>query len=282
MATFYGRIGKVTLLQSRDGILPKFEPEASKRVGDALISYGVDVRLNTRVQSFHKKEVGFEARLTNGQTVTASTVLLAAGRRPRHTSVGLESVRIKDIYKLDVDDSLCVKGTNWLYAMGDSNSRNMMTHMGEYQARAAALTIIAKSQGQNITPQPWDQFSATADRECVTQVVFTDPQVASAGFTVAQAKARGINVQEVTVPFQFPGAWVHAEFDFDGWAQWVIDVDKELLVGATFVGRGIGDLLHPSTVAIVGNVPIPRLWHAVAAFPTMSEIYSSLLAASGY
>ena len=155
--------------------------------------------------------------------------------------------------------------------------------MGVYQARAAALTIIAEAGGrQPLKRQVWDDFSATADHSAISQVVVTDPNVASAGLTLKEAKHKGINVKEVAVPFMFPGAWLHAEFNYDGWAQSVIDVDKEVLVGATFVGREAGALLHASTVAIVGQIPVSRLWHAVASFPTLSEVYTVLLGASGY
>jgi pyruvate/2-oxoglutarate dehydrogenase complex dihydrolipoamide dehydrogenase (E3) component len=122
----------------------------------------------------------------------------------------------------------------------------------------------------------------TADHESFPQVVFTDANVASVGLTVAAAKAKGINVREVVVGFQFPGAWVHAERNYEGWAQWVVDADEGVLRGATIVGREAVDLLHASTVAIVGRVPIELLWHAVPSFPSMSEIYVALLNASGY
>ena len=154
--------------------------------------------------------------------------------------------------------------------------------MGVYQARAAALNIIATARGEKPIITPWSPFAATADHSAASQVVVTDPNVASAGLTLATAKKRGLNVKEVTVPFMFPGAWVHAEFNYDGWAQWVIDVDKGVLVGTTIVGSESADLLHASTVAIAAQVPVERLRHAVASFPTMSEIYTQLLLASGY
>lgn len=71
----------------------------------------------------------------------------------------------------------------------------------------------------------------------------------------------------------FPRAWVHTEFSYDGWAQWVIYVEKRVLVSAIFVGREAGGLLHASTVVIVSQVPVSRLWHAVAGFPILREIY---------
>ena len=286
MATFYGSFQKkVTLISSSAGLLPKFEPEAGKRVLKALEDRGVAVQTLTTVQAFRKKGEGFEADLSDGTKVAGTTVLMATGRKANTDGIGLEQFGIQNQQKLDVDDSLCIKTSKgkWLFAIGDANGRSPLTHMGVYQARAAANTIISEAQGNGASEKrPWDEYSATADDSAIAQVVVTDPNVASAGLTLAEAKRRGFNVKEVAVPFLFPGAWVHAEFNYDGWAQWVIDVDREVLIGATFVGREAGGLLHASTVAIVGEVPVSRLWHAVASFPTLSEIYTALLNASGY
>ena len=144
------------------------------------------------------------------------------------------------------------------------------------------MSMIATARSKEPAITPWSSFAATADHSAATQVVVTDPNVASVGLTLAEPKKKGLNLKEVVVPFQFPGAWVHAEFDYDGWAQWVIDADKGVLVGATVIDRGAGDLLRASNLVVVGEVPVERLWHAVATLPTMSEIYSRLLLASGY
>ena len=170
----------------------------------------------------------------------------------------------------------------WLYAIGDCNGRSPLTHVGVYQSRAAGLTIIARSQGKEPRIEPWNQYAATSDHSAVSQVAMTDPNVASCGMTLAEAEKAGLNVKKVAVPFQFPGAWVSYEMNYAGWAQWVIDMDNEVLVGAKFVAREASGLLHASTVAIVGKVPLQRLFHAVAAFPTMSEIYTALFGASGH
>lgn len=284
MATFFGNITKVSLITSAKELLPHFEPEAGKRVREALVTNGVNVFLTTKVNSFQagKSDDNFEAHLSNGKTISASKVMLATGRKPNTDRIGLEHLKIPQNSKLPMDDSLCVAETGWLYAIGDVNERNLLTHMGAYHARAVANTIVARAKGESFVPQPWDKFSATSDHASGSQVVMTDPNVASAGLTLSQAKAQGFNVKEVTSTFQFPGAWLYAEFNYEGWGQWVVDTDREVLLGATFVGRQAGDLLHASTVAIVGQVPISRLWHAVASFPTMSEIYTALLRASGF
>ena len=152
-----------------------------------------------------------------------------------------------------------------------------------YQSHCAAEAIIARQKGiifDDSSPIPWSRYTATADHHCTPQVIVTDPIVATAGLTLSEARKKGLNAKEVAVPFQFPGAWLHGD-DYDGWAQWVVDIEARKLVGATFVGRDASDLLHASTVAIVGEVTLDRLRHAIASFPTMSQIYLQLFNACG-
>ncbi|ETN45259.1 uncharacterized protein HMPREF1541_09090 [Cyphellophora europaea CBS 101466] len=286
MATFYGSLGKrVTLISSSKRLLPRCEPEASELVKKSLTALGVEVCLSTAIDKLSKVDKDkFKADLASGDHLTGSVLLLATGRRASTQDLGLEDLGVKVHPKLEVSESLCVATATgkWLYAIGDANGRNPMTHMGVYQARTAGLAIIARSRKMALVEEPFNDFSATADHEMVPQIIFTDPHVAMVGLTAAQAEAKGLNAKIVAVPFMFPGAFVHAELNYEGWAQWVIDEDTKILVGATIVGREAGDLLHASTVAIVGRIPVPKLWHAVASFPSMSEVYTALLMASGY
>lgn len=126
----------------------------------------------------------------------------------------------------------------------------------------------------------WSKCNAIADRTAISQVVFTDPQVASVGLTFAAAKKAGKSVREVATPFKASGAALH-EDGYPGWAQWVVDTQANTLVGATFVGRDAADLLHASTVAVAGAVPLDNLWHAIPCFPTLSEVYLDLMEACG-
>jgi len=114
----------------------------------------------------------------------------------------------------------------------------------------------------------------------VPQVVFTDPIVASVGLTSAAAKAAGRSVREIAVPFMIPGSILHAD-GYTGWAQWIVDPASNTLLGATFVGRDVADLLHASTVAVAASVTLGRLVHAVPSFPTMTEVYLTLIDAAG-
>ncbi|KAL3490233.1 hypothetical protein BJX62DRAFT_238373 [Aspergillus germanicus] len=283
MASAYaGYGGKVTLLSASAEILPGQEPQAGRLVREALQDANVDVRVSVRATHVQKNADGsVTVVLSDGSTVTGSTLLIATGRTPRTHGIGLERLAISP--RVEVDGSLVVTaaGGNWLYAIGDANRLSPTTHMGAYQARIAANAIIARAQSamSPLDTSAWSKFTNTADEKAVSRVIFTDPNVAHVGLTVAEAKEKGIKARAVEADFQFPGAWVHAEFNYKGWANWVIDSERNTLVGATFVGREAADLVHASTVAIVGEVPLDRLRHAIPAFPTVSEIYTALYAA---
>lgn len=287
MATAYRSYGaKITLISSSAEVLPKLEPEAGKRVRESLVSRGVTILLSTKVKTVERTTEGINVSLSTGGSISGSELLVAAGRRPRTSDIGLESVGLEGLKgaALPVDDAMTVKSVagEWLYAIGDANGRAMTTHMGKYQARVAADNIIARIKGAEIASkaEPWNKYTAFADRTAISQIVFTDPNVACVGLTLAEAKKAGKSVREVATPFKAPGAAYH-EDGYSGWAQWVVDTTTNQLVGATFVGRDAADLLHASTVAVAGGVSLDKLWHAIPGFPALSEVYLDLMEACG-
>ncbi|HEY4624367.1 MAG TPA: hypothetical protein VIH01_00020 [Blastococcus sp.] len=178
---------------------------------------------------------------------------------------------------LDVDDTLRVTGSTWLYGVGDVNGRRLLTHMGKYQARQAGNAIVARARGEEVDTADWSPFVATADTFATPSVVFTTPQVAGVGRTAAEAEAAGLPHRVVEYPIGgVSGASLFAD-GYEGTAIAVVDTDREVLLGVTFVGPAVAELLHAATIAVAGEVPISRLWHAVPAFPTMSEIWLRLL-----
>jgi dihydrolipoamide dehydrogenase len=167
-----------------------------------------------------------------------------------------------------------VDGFDWLYAAGDVNGRNLLTHMGKYQGRICGDVIAARAEGE---PDDSPKLRATADHEAVPQVVFTDPQACSVGLTEAQARARGIDVRVVAHdPGQVAGGSLQGD-GYSGRAALVVDQERGVVVGASFVAPEIAELLHSATVAIVGRIPLDRLWHAVPSYPTVSEVWLRLL-----
>lgn len=205
--------------------------------------------------------------LADGSELTGDELLVATGRRANTDDIGLETVGLQPGGFLAVDDSLRVRGVDgdWLYAAGDVNGRALLTHQGKYQARLVGDIIAGHPR------QAW------ADHVAVPRVTFTDPQVAAVGKTEAQARDAGVAVRTVRYDLGATAAGALAGEGVHGTAQLVIDADQRLLIGATFVGPGVAELVHAATIAIVGKVTIDTLWHAVPAFPTLSEVWLRLL-----
>jgi dihydrolipoamide dehydrogenase len=281
MATAYQALGsKVTLLVRGKGLLPRMEPFAGELVAEALAEAGAEVRTGTSVESVARENGTVVVTTGQGDRIEADEILFATGRRPRTADIGLETVGLEPGGWLPVDDSMLVSGSSWLYAVGDVNHRALLTHQGKYQARIAGAAIAARASGVPILESdPWGAHAATADHHAVPQVVFTDPEAAAVGLSLAEAEQAGHRVRAVDVEMSSAaGAGLYAD-GYRGRARMVVDLNEEILRGVTFVGPGVGELIHSATVAVAGQVPISRLWHAVPSFPTISEVWLRLLEA---
>jgi pyruvate/2-oxoglutarate dehydrogenase complex dihydrolipoamide dehydrogenase (E3) component len=288
MAVAWHSLGsEVTLFERGPRLLERMEPFVSERIAGALKDRGVRVYLGVNVTRVERRspQAPVQAWFEPGSVlVEADELLVATGRTARTRDIGLESVHLNPCEWLDVDDSCRVNrvAAGWLYAAGDVNHRALLTHMGKYQARACGDAIVARAKGElKDSPPPWSKWAATADRAAVPQVIFTDPEVASVGLTEAEARKRGIRVRAVEYDIgHVSGAQLTAD-GYSGLAKVVVDEDRRVLVGVTFVGQDVGEMIHAGTVAVVGEVPLDRLWHAVPSYPTMSEVWLRLLETYG-
>ncbi|MFR9722842.1 dihydrolipoyl dehydrogenase family protein [Streptomyces sp. MS19] len=277
MAAAWSALGSaVTLLLRGERPLPRMEPFAGDLVAEGLAARGVDVRPGTSVTALRRPDPEGPVTLVldgDAGELVADEVLFSTGRSPRTGDIGLETVGLEPGSWLTVDDTLLVEGVDggWLYAVGDVNHRALLTHQGKYQARIAGDAIAARAQGRDVA------VAATADAAAVPQVVFTEPEVASVGLTAEAAEQAGHRFRAVDYDLgSVSGAALHAD-GYKGKARMVVDEERKVLLGVTFVGPGVGELLHAATIAVAGAVPVERLWHAVPAFPTMSEIWLRLL-----
>ncbi len=284
MATAWRHLGSdsVTIILRGSRLLANCEPFAGDMLRESLERSGVTVLTNTAIERVERSADGFvQVILGEGKTTSADEILVAAGREPRTDDLGLGTIGLKPGSWLEVDDSMQVKGIagNWLYAVGDVNHRALLTHMGKYQARACGDVIAARASGQPdaVAPKPWSRYAATADNQAVPQVIFTMPEIAAVGLSEVQARTRRMNIQVVEYDIgRVAGASLQAD-NYSGRAKMIVDRNRQVLVGVTLVGPGVGDLIHAATIAIVAGVPVDRLWHAVPAYPTVSEIWLRLL-----
>jgi len=285
MATAWQGLGSaVTLLARRSGLLPRMESFAGELVGRGLTEAGVDVRIGVSVAKLRRPDAAgpVTLELDDGSELEADEVLFATGRKPLTDDIGLETVGLSPGTWLDVDDTCRVRGVDgdWLYAVGDANHRALLTHQGKYQARIAGAAIGARADGKAVDTAPWGPYATTADHHAVPQVFFTDPEAAAVGLTAEQAEQADHRVRAVDVEIGevVTGAKLYAD-GYSGRARMVVDLDHGYLVGVTFVGAGVSELLHSATIAVASRIPIDRLWHAVPCFPTITEVWLRLLEA---
>ena len=289
LATIYRALGAEVTVIVRSRLLGTLEDIASERVQKSLEDSGVRI-VTGSPSSVHRGENG-RVTIALGEDeapVEADEILVATGRHPATEGLGLEDIGVnpKD---LRVDDSLRVAGVHgdWLYAAGDVNGRALLTHQGKYQARAAGLAIAARAAGTlssapSARPEPWSDYAATADHEHVPSVVFTEPEVATVGLTSVAATEAGYPVRVVDYDLgSIAGAAVHAD-GYSGAVRAVIDTERRIILGMTFVGQDVSEMLHAATIAVVGEVTLERLWHAVPAYPTMNEVWLRILETERY
>jgi pyruvate/2-oxoglutarate dehydrogenase complex dihydrolipoamide dehydrogenase (E3) component len=285
MATAWQGLGSsVTLLARGSGLLPRMEPFVGELIGRGLTAAGADVRVGVSVRALRRPDPDGPVTLEmdDNTEFQVDEVLFATGRAPLTDDIGLDTVALTPGSWLDIDDTCRVKAVEdgWLYAAGDVNHRALLTHQGKYQGRIAGAAIGARAAGTPLDTEPWGAHVTTADHHAVPQAFFTDPEAAAVGLTAEQAEQAGHRVRTVDIEIGdvVKGAQLYAD-GYNGRARMVVDEDQRCLLGVTLVGPGVTEMLHSATIAVAGQVPIARLWHAVPCFPTISELWLRLLEA---
>jgi dihydrolipoamide dehydrogenase len=315
MATAYASLGaKVTIVEAQPRLIAGEEEFASELLREALAAEGVEVILGVKATAARRspaegeqdasstRDPGSEPRaedadaecendvrvadknqkkdspgkvtleLENGLSVIGDELLVAIGRAPHTDALGLESLGLEPGKSIEVDDTMRVPGHEWLYVVGDANGRALLTHMGKYQARIAADRILGRSGEATVL---------RSDGRLAPRVIFTEPQVAAVGHTLRSAEDAGLHVRAVDTPTEGSAGGSFVGRDAPGTARIVVDEDRRVIVGATFTGVDVAESLHAATIAVIGEVPLERLWHAVPCFPTRSELWLNLLEAYG-
>jgi dihydrolipoamide dehydrogenase len=269
MAQAWSSLGsKVTVIEAESQLIPREETFAGAELADGLRERGVELELGTLATKVSRTEEELTVSLGNGGSVSGDRLLVAIGRVPLTADIGLETVGLEPGRYIEVDETLRAGDRDWLYAVGDVNGRSLLTHSGKYQARLAADHILGA------------EVAAGHDDAGAPRVIFTDPQVAAVGHTLAGARDAGVrHAVAIDVPTSGTAGGSFYGRGAAGTTRFVVDPDRGVLVGATFVGPEVADMLQAATIAIVGEVPLSTLAHAIAPFPTRSEIWLKFLEA---
>jgi dihydrolipoamide dehydrogenase len=269
MSQAYGSLGaKVALVEGERKLLPREEWFACEQVQEQLEKLGVDVRRGQNAERVTREDGGRVAvHLGDGSSVSGDVLLVALGRTAQTEQLGLEDLGFEAGAYVETDAHFAVPGHDGLYAIGDVNGKALFTHMGKYQARVAADHVLGRDTA----------LEHGADGPLSPRVIFCDPQVAAVGHTSETAEEAGLDVESVEVGTSANAGGSYYGRNAPGTSRLIIDKDRGVLIGATITGAEVADFLHAATIAIVGEVPVARLRHAVPAFPTRSEIWLNLL-----
>ncbi|HLY94554.1 MAG TPA: NAD(P)/FAD-dependent oxidoreductase [Gaiellaceae bacterium] len=250
LAQFFARMGsKVTLIEHGPRLLGRVHEDAGELLANAFRSEGIELRLGVDVENVAP---GVRLQLSDGSTVEAETLLVAAGRRPNSEGLGLEAIGVTvGRGGIEVDERMRAADDVW--AIGDcASAAPQLTHVGKYQARVAAADMHGRK--------------AKADYRAVPAGVFTDPEVASVGRTDGDELVS--SRWELT---QTPRLATYERPKRDGFVRLFADPQKRILVGAVAVGPQAAEWLGQLTLAVRAETPVDVLADTIQPYPTFSE-----------
>lgn len=265
MALAWRRLGsrEVIVVEREDRPLADEEPFVGREVMAAFETEGIEILTNVEIGRLERDEGTTVARLSDGGERRVDVVVAGAGRRPNTEDIGLDSIGMESGDWIEADEHMRVPShSEWLFAIGDVNGTDLLTHMGKYEARVAVDVMLGGG------------MSVLRGRTAVPRVVFIDPLVAAVGSTAEAAAQSGVNVRTVDVDISQQAEALLWGDGTDGTARFVIDDDRGVLVGATFTGPSVlAEIGLAAQMAIVGEVPLEAIRHVVPQFPSFSEIW---------
>ena len=267
LAQFLQRFGsRVTVIEGAERLSPREPAAIGEALANALTEDGIELRLGTQAGSVRRADGRRIVTLGDGSEVTGDVVIVAAGRRPRTTDLGLDTVGITAARRGIEVDERC-RAAEGVWAIGDVTGIAAFTHVAKYQGRIAAMDILG--------------HPAAADYRAVPRVTFTDPEVAAVGITTEDdARAQGIRAASAVIELQTAIARPYTyEQRPRGAFGVVVDVDRQVLAGAWAVAPLSGEWIHQAVLAIRAEVPIDVLKDTNAQFPSYSEALGAELRA---
>jgi dihydrolipoamide dehydrogenase len=258
-ACFFAAIGtQVTLIEMLPRLVPAEDDEIAQALEREMKKQKIEIHLNTKVEGVKDRPDGALAlTLTGGKTVEADTVLVATGRRPYSSDMGLEALGVArgDRGKIVVNDRLQTSVRN-VYAIGDVTDIKQLAHFASAQGKAAAEVIAGHAAQTN-----W---------RAVPAATFTSPEIASVGLTEREAKAEGHSLKIGRFPFRAHGRNI-ADGETAGFVKLIADADTDQVLGAHIIGAKASEIIHECALAIAADLNLRDLAQAIHAHPTVTE-----------
>jgi dihydrolipoamide dehydrogenase len=249
--------GEVVVIEGADRVLPREPAALGEALGEALRRDGIELLLGLRATAARRDGADYVLRFDGGRELRGERILVATGRRPRVTGIGLETVGIEaGPNGIPVDDHL--RAGERLWAIGDVNGIWPLTHVGEYEGDVVAANIAGAARPANY--------------EAVPRVTYTDPQAAAVGAADAPYSATA-QLSEVPKTATYSRAYAESA----GFL--TLLSDGERLTGAYALGPEAGEWLQQATLAIRAHVPLDVLGDTIQPFPSFSGIYDTAVTA---
>ncbi|HWF35498.1 MAG TPA: NAD(P)/FAD-dependent oxidoreductase [Solirubrobacteraceae bacterium] len=258
LAQLLRRFGaQVHLLEAAQGLIAREDPRVGELVAAALREEGIELHLGAEIAAVSARGGDRELDLGEAGTLRVREVVVASGRSPRVTDLGLETVGIHPYGDGIKIDERCRAGDQ-VWAIGDVTGVMPFTHVAKYQARIACADIAGES--------------VAADYSAVPRVVFSDPEVGAVGLTEEQARAQELDVAtaRVALPEVISRPWTY-ESDPRGELSVMVDRERRVLVGAWAVAPLAGEWIHYAALAVKAGISVDVLRDTVAQFPTYTE-----------
>lgn len=260
IGTLYAKLGsKVTVVEAMPTILPGTDPELAQVVARKMKKLEIEAVTSAKAKSWVEK--GDHALVTietaeGDKTIEADKILVAVGRRPNSENLGLEAVGVTVERGFVPVNKRLETNVPGIYAIGDLVGQPMLAHKASREAEVVAEIIAG--------------HRAEFDVRTIPAVIFTDPEVASAGLTADEAQKRGRKIKVGKFPFVALGRAI-ANADTDGFVKTVIDADTTEILGIHIVGNGAGDMIGEAGLAIEMAALADDLGLTVHAHPTLPE-----------
>lgn len=265
LSTFLARFGtQVTLVQSADRLLDREDPRVGELVAAQLADAGVTIHTGTTARQARREHGDTVVTLTDGSEVRVDVIIIGAGRRPRTADLDLDRTGITIDQRGAIPIDASCRAGDGLWAIGDVTAVMPFTHVGMYQARVAADTILGHPR--------------VATYDGIPRVVFGEPEIAAAGMTAAAARTAGHDVitAELDLADSITRPWTF-EKEPRGTLGLLADRSEQRLLGAYAVAPLASEWIHQAALAIRARIPLPVLLDQVAQYPTYSEAYLAAL-----
>lgn len=260
MTGVYAKLGcNVTVVEAKDQLLPGFDPDVVKVLERRLKKDGVTWMLKTKALGWERTADGIAVEVSDAsgtKKLPADYVLVTVGRRPNTQNLGLEALGVAMAGPFIAIDKQCRTNVPGLFAIGDVAGNPMLAHKATHEGEIVAEVI----HGRNVH----------SDAKVVPAVVFTDPEVAVAGLTEPEAKAKGLKIRVGKVPFAAIGRAI-ANHETDGFVKVVIDAETHLVLGVTVVGYHASDIISEAALAIEMAAEALDIGLTIHPHPTLGE-----------